>query len=459
MKKNYAFIAAFAALTVVSSCSKDKSAPAKDSSTATTRTSSAGDGKLDVLGYGYNVTGEYGNSSAATFKVIDIARLQSDAPNRVEVDLSKKQEGKLVTSENAESYSKKLSATLKATVGFAVFNATITGSYSDASSFSSKYVYSSYDLVIQEKRVKFNSTIDLLKNYVTPEFTADVQNNSAAYIVNKYGTHVLSDIILGAKLQVLYRSETSKSDRVTAAAAGLDVSIKKVFSLNTGLNFDQSSTNQNSSQSIHYKTYGGNPAISLIGTLSLDQTAPTINTVNWQASSTVENAELIGISNDGLIGIYELIANAGKRAEVESYVKQYMLDHNVQLGSDITALHRYFNGSTGDHYYSNFSNENPAGYNYEGIEAYVYKSPFKDAVPFYRYFNGTDHFYTMVPNANAPGYTYEGIQAYVYKTQVSGTVPLYRYYNGNDHFYSTFTTIPPGYHSEEVAAYVYKTQP
>ena len=65
-------------------------------------------------------------------------------------------------------------------------------------------------------------------------------------------------------------------------------------------------------------------------------------------------------------------------------------------------------------------------------------------IPLYRYYNGDgcDHFYTTgwgeLGNGNY-GWNFEGIQCYVYPDQRPGTIPLYRYYNGDgcDHFYTT----------------------
>lgn len=444
MKKNYALIAAFGAVFMISGCSKDKSAAVKDDNPSTNKPHSAVDGLYDVLGYGYNVTGEYGNSSAATYKVIDVERLKNDQPNRVEIDLSKKQEGKIFSADNAESYSKKISATLKATVGFALFKSTITSSYSDASSFSSRYVYSSYELMIQEKRNKFNATNELLRGYVTAEFTTDVQNNSAAYIVRKYGTHVLSDIILGAKLQVLYQSETSKADRTIAAAAGLDVGIGAIFNINTGLNYDKTSTSQNSSQRLHYKTYGGDPSKSLIGTLSLDQTVPTVNIANWQSTSNVPNAELIAISNDGLIPISDLIFDGAKKAEVENYIKQYLIDNQVTVDNDFTSqlvnINSFGAKKEGHHYLSTGMVDDWNYWSYLGSSFRAYNKPIPGTVPINVFFSqkGSDHFYTQGSVDDFSWWRSEGIAFYAYSQQFPGTIPIYLHTSkdGTDHYYT-----------------------
>ena len=450
------------------SCKKQNEITQSQNGTDKRKTFSAADGLFDVLGYGYNVTGEYGNSSAATYKIIDVARLKAEAPNRVETDLSKKQDNQLITSENVESYSRKVSANLKATTGFLFFKGSVSASYSDASAFSSKYVYGSYNLVIQEKRVKFNSTIDLLKNYITPEFTADIQNNSAEYIVRKYGTHVLSDIILGAKLEVLYQAQTSKSDRTVAAAAGMDVGIGKLFSINTGLGYDQASTSGNSSQKLHYRTYGGDPSISLMPTtVSLDQnTPPKVSVANWQSSSKVENAELIDISPDGLIAIYELISDPGKKAAVHQYVDQYLSDNKVKASAD--PIYQFYNGKNGGNHYAspdiNATNGNTGGWGLMGVDFKAFTSQVEGTVPVYLFYNNPsfDHFVTA-DRSSVNGFNdwqFYGTIFYAYPTQVPGTVPIYVYYNagGKNHYTTSEPNITsqfPGWTKFGVSFYAF----
>ncbi|RXM57273.1 hypothetical protein, partial [Chryseobacterium sp. CH1] len=59
--------------------------------------------------------------------------------------------------------------------------------------FDAKYIYGSYNLLIKQKRLRFNATTDMLADYVTPEFTQDLQTKSPQQIVQDYGTHVMVD--------------------------------------------------------------------------------------------------------------------------------------------------------------------------------------------------------------------------------------------------------------------------
>lgn len=337
------FVCGLAALLTVTGCKKtalDKR------ETQPTHPRSAGDGKNDLLGYGYDVTGEYANSSASTYSVFNADALKKDYPTRVEWDLSSKQEGILTSGEDAESYLKKRALTVSSTVGVSAFKATITASFSSSDAFSSKYVYSSFNLIIQQKRAKINADITLLKQYLQPTFIADIKNNSAQAIVDKYGTHVLTDIILGAKLEVMYRSETTKEDRTQAASAGVDVGVGKVFSINTGYNYSDNTTKSNYGQSLHYKTYGGEPSKSLIGDISIGTDVPKVNVKDWQASSSLDNAELIDFGPNGLVPLYEFIDDPLKKEAVKTYIAQYLKANQVVLINEVYARFTYENAHT-----------------------------------------------------------------------------------------------------------------
>lgn len=70
----------------------------------------------------------------------------------------------------------------------------------------------------------------------------------------------------------------------------------------------------------------------------------------------------------------------------------------------LAPLYRYFNPSVVDHFYTTNFNElggGGNGYNYEGIQSFIYPYPVKGSVPLYRYWQPqvSDHFYTTNPIA------------------------------------------------------------
>ncbi|RBL90244.1 MAC/perforin domain-containing protein [Chitinophaga flava] len=332
-KKNMPWLLVMACLAffVTPGCKKEEKP--KSNPYERTRPRSAGDGKNDLLGYGYDVTGEYAHSSASKFSVLNITAFQKDNPTRMEWDLSKKQIGKLVSGENAVSYLDKLKVNLDGTFGFGIFKGSIKAAYSDSNAFSSKYVYSSFDLLIQQKRGKISGGLTLLKQYLQPSFVWDIENESPEWIVSAYGTHVLTDITLGAKLSVMYRSETTNSARERASEIGVDVSVNKVFSVSVGLNYTytKKETEANFSQALHYETIGGDPSKSVIGDIPAGSTAPAVDISAWQASSSVNNSELIDFNKEGMIPIYEFIDNPVKKQAVIDYLRNYLQNNAAFL--------------------------------------------------------------------------------------------------------------------------------
>jgi len=131
-------------------------------------------------------------------------------------------------------------------------------------------------------------------------------------------------------------------------------------------------------------------------------------------------------------------------------------------GFDQGQLFRYYNASTGDHFYTTSWYELGPGINgwaFEQVAAHVGQRP--GTVPFYRFANGHSHFYsTNLNEGTNAGFSQEGTAGYVYTSQVPNSVPLYRYYNaGLDyHFYTTniaeLGNANSGFTLEGIAAYV-----
>ena len=131
-------------------------------------------------------------------------------------------------------------------------------------------------------------------------------------------------------------------------------------------------------------------------------------------------------------------------------------------GFDQGQLFRYYNASTGDHFYTTSWYELGPGINgwaFEEVAAHVGQQ--LGTVPFYRFNDGHSHFYsTDVNEGTNAGYSQEGTAGFVYTTQVPNSVPLYRYYNTglNYHFYTTdFAELgngKSGFALEGIAAYV-----
>jgi len=420
---------------------------------------SAVDGLYDLLGYGYDVTGEYANSDAAKFSVINVSKLKTDYFDRVETDLSSRKYGEVLGGENAVSYLSKITNKVGASASIPegeipktspsdgknlpipLFKLSVNKSFESSDSFNSKYVYSSYNLFLKQKRLKINADVELLKQYLQPSFVVDIQSSTPQQIVANYGTHVLKDIILGAKLSIKYRAETNASDRTNASTTGLDINVFGIFGINTSQTTTTQQTSNNTNWKLVFETIGGEPSASLSGSATAGL-APSISTVAWENSSSEANAELIDFSENGLIPIWELIPDAVKAQAVKTYVMQYLLNNQVVITPD--PVYVFYNNSFNHYTTADVNAVNGyANWTSQGIDFKAFSSPVNGAVPVYVFYNGPHFNHYTTANINAvngyPSWTSQGISFYAYPTQKPGTVPIYVYYrtSGKNNHYTT----------------------
>lgn len=413
----------------------------------------------NYLGSGYDATEEFANENSTGNQIIDINKFLIDYPTRVITEYPLSQEYVEEYGENAQKYSQ--AVTNKVDIGFSIpiFKQVLTSSFSSSQTstnkFDAKYIYASYNLMIKQRRYRFNSTASVLKDYLTDDFKNDLLVLSPQQIVQYYGTHVLLDLYTGAKMEVKFQSETNNQDRTYASRVGIKTGVKDIFNIDISNGVDTSSSLMNYNRKLSYRTRGGDPSKGFFGDLNLDQSNPQINISNWQNSSTPDNSVMVDIAKYGLVLIYDLVSDPTKKAQLKVYVDQYLIDNQVNLDYIAQPIYRYYNGGVGDHFYTRTSGGYPS-WGYEGVafNAYSYKAV--NTVPVYRYWNGRDHFYTTEPGAPT-GYSSEGIEFYAFNAQLPGTVPIYRYYNSRtgDHFYVRQAGSYNGYAFEGIAFFAY----
>lgn len=435
---------------------------------------SAGVGPYDVLGHGYDVTGFYAESSSAGFQIIDIARFKQDFSARVIDENPRIQEYKEDYGENSEQYSKSISNRASATTGFKLFGLSISGNFyssnDESSSFDIKYIYGSYKLLIKQKRYRLNASVVMLQNYLTPEFTFDLQNKSASQILRDYGTHVMIDIYTGGKFNMLYQAETSNEDRTLAARAGLKLGAHGIFNMSIAdsNSVDISASQQNYSKRIAYKALGGDPTQQIRGLINIDFSTPSISLTAWQNSVTPNNSVLVDFGQHGLIPIYDLIIDPIKKNELTLAVNQYIINGSVKNKyKRVPVYHLYLDGWANfkkskmeNHILTLFPKKEDRLMQNVGIVFYAYDQAKPGTVPIHRYRSEKlqDNFYTTVKKTYKD-YKYERVEFYAYPTSNAEYPlrPIYRYWSPKihwDHYYSTVNAYHVNYVSEGIEFYV-----
>ena len=420
-----------------------------------------GDQVYDFLGYGYDATGEYFTEGSTRFQVIDVVSFQQENSGRVVSNTSKVVKGEVISGENAEDYTRELSISTNVGIGIRLFGGSVKNSFKHTVDYSSKYAIASYNWMIQHKRVALNADAEFLQNYLTNEFREDLETKDASYIISRYGTHILTNIILGGRLEIMYRSSMVDEKRKSIASAGVTASYAKIFNAGTDIDYNMDLALKNSEQKLTYRMIGGEPTTSSPATLEITSGIyPRIDISEWINSCTPQRMNFIGAAPGSLIPIYELVKDQAKRTKLQLAYNNYISNNTLEMPNHGTPFYRYYHNGIGDHFYcragSGYSSQ---GYSFERIECYIYTYQANGTVPLYRYYDGRNHHYTIDWLGTVWGgkYKFERIECYVYPTQVEGTVPIFHYYNGKDHFYTREWSGEScqGYNHQRIEFYAY----
>lgn len=452
MKK--AFILFFSVSSLMVSCKQEIISPNTEDEMKTgisddKTVHSAADGKLDLLGYGYDLTGDHENSNPALFSAIDVEKLKNEHPDIIENLKIDSTETFFEVGGNAFEFLKNISSKKKfSRPEELLFKGLVDFNFSNADKWSSKYIYGLYSQRFINKRILMKKDKVLLMKYLNQQFIADINRLTAAELVKIYGTHILTDFRLGGKMEVIYQAETNNNNRSLAAAAGTEAAFAKVFGVRTPNAQDELVVKNNYNQNVTIRTIGGASEKIISGIKFGTDGSPivSINVPAWKSGITDNNAELIEI-NDA-IPLYELITDPAKKSQVQNYITEYFKAHQVTLTTDVVYI--FENAARKDYALSTNINTPQVypGWAYSDVvfKAYTYNPSV--AQPIYSYINNVngDHAYTTTKITLAD-WVAEGIPFYAYSSQVPGTVPVYQFYNSanTSHYYSTNRNATSGY--------------
>lgn len=285
-------------------------------------------GTYNALGFGYDVTGEYANASYIRTKIIDAQEFHLANPTSyVEIPISSG-EYKETYSANALIFSQKLSQNTNTTQNLAVFGKTIP--FANAvqnNKYDPTYIYGTYNSTIKTKRYLFEVSINKLISFLTDEFTSDIKQKTPSQIVDKYGTHVMTNIYVGGSYDLIFQAKTKNPDRERAAYLG----VKDYSSSNNSSLIGEASLNY--SKRIYYKTRGGAKAQNIAGMYNLDNITPSFDIAVWQSTLSNNNSVLVDFGQNGLVPIYDFVQDQAKKSELKMYIDQYLEANKVILGS------------------------------------------------------------------------------------------------------------------------------
>lgn len=419
-------------------------------------TRAAGDKEHDVLGYGYDVTGEYLHPMSVKNPVLDIDRYKKDFKGRLVTGSSSYGFDQMYYGYSASDYIKDI---MKET------NVSTTISYGDKNNpkdslpyfsgnisknnylkteyqYSTKYSFASVDAVRNHKYIRINDEISSLTKYLSPYFIEDLNRLSPERVVERYGTHVITDFIIGGRYKLMFRSVITDSKDAThkrktvssgfkAALSGMGFS----YNVDRTMQTDESLVKNNQHKELYVLFYGGN------GTnlkYDLEKGMPTgIDIQSWESSVNLENACLNEINWKETHPIYDFITDPIKKEQIKAAVIKYIKASKInelKLKPLYLYLHDGSPSTGGDHYTTTISDflDRNTGWKYNGdIEGYILAEQLDGTIPLYEYYNETvfDHYTTTLSNIHImfKGWVRLRTVGYIYKDYKSETTILYDY--------------------------------
>ncbi|MCH7412140.1 MACPF domain-containing protein [Belliella sp. R4-6] len=268
------------------------------------------------LGYGFDVRGEFAGISSVKSKIFDLEKLAEENSALIDIVETNQQAGKIdITAVNRNEFLMGLSDNFESTRGLSVFSGTIDAYFPD-SLISEDNVFASWTLT----RLFKNISIDLEgSEFLTQEFTNDLQNKNPEELVDKYGTHFINNVLLGHKLTIMYSSETENPDKEDAAILGLSVAMRNIFDIGSGSvkHVNAVLAEGNFSQILSYKAVGGD-STQMLQTEGDEDDFPKVDIQPWLNTLEEENMTFIGKE---ILPLYELIQDETLKTEVKNYIE------------------------------------------------------------------------------------------------------------------------------------------
>ncbi|MCC8145813.1 MAG: hypothetical protein LIO93_05095 [Bacteroidales bacterium] len=290
---------------------------------------SIGDGKFDALGHGYDITGKYLDASSTRALVVDVQSLNNKnliTPANLYQTTSSQYSGTNIVS-FSQDMSTGVGLTFLSFVGS--FNANFKSSYK----FDSKKSYAFYSHEFLRKSFTISATTNDLKSYLTANFKNHLISATPEEIVNLYGTHIMKNVYVGARLEAFLETESTSSDKKGAATAKMGKTFKSLFKVDLSYDVNENLAKQTRNSKFFYKTVGGITELVEGEYVDVDGTtikSPKLDMIKWSQSINDNNSRFVKINKNSLIPIYDLIDNATKKAAVKAYVEKYINDSKPQ---------------------------------------------------------------------------------------------------------------------------------
>ena len=268
------------------------------------------------IGYGYNVIdSSYVNSEQVktNYRIFDYNKLKNKDLVMLKDHSS---EDLYISGDSVSSYQAAVEAKLKSKISYGnAFSGSINAKFKTTSSSTSSALFYEYSHTTKAYQLILQCDFEEYKEMLTEAFKRDLLNLKIDTLFNRYGTHVITSVIMGGRFDLSYTMLSDEVIDTASLSASLDTSFK-AWGLNTSLNvsvdIENKAAENNTTINVESACYGGDH-------IQMNNEKAILSNYQQWLSTIDENPSLVGIRDiNSLIPIWELLGDsAEERARKE----------------------------------------------------------------------------------------------------------------------------------------------
>ncbi len=276
------------------------------------------------LGFGYDVNGEFASDIDVRAQILDWTKLDDEeyianiiAPNSTEE--------RYVYGKTLEAYQNSLTVKAGVDASFKGFSASVKTSFSTQTMSSSENEFASFRHITKKQSIKLHANLTAadLKKVMTDQAKADINNAAMPTLdlVKRYGTHVITGLILGGSLDYSMTADVSSMSKSVdwgvAVTAGFQAAASGVTVSTEYQEYEAVQKESSNFESRLYARGGESQYTSGKGSQAMYD--------SWLGSLS-DATKWVMVDYDGskLIPIWEFADDPDRKAQLETEIKAYL---------------------------------------------------------------------------------------------------------------------------------------
>jgi MAC/Perforin domain len=275
-------------------------------------------GIKEYLGKGYKGYEYYADPRSITTPIFDVSGLKG-----IEVQESPSYDGRFVYGQSKKDYFEELSASIALAGSYAGFSGEVIGNFSKQALINTNNVFATSNVTQAYYRLSLTDEAVLM-----PRAIEDLANLQPVALFDKYGTHYLKSIYIGARVSFNSSADITRVSKNFDMNATVKAAYAEVVKGESSGGSVAREDLQEVSNNRHIRVMGGDPAKA--NAIVEGTGEPSKNYNDW-SKSVPDYVSIADFDKGGLVPIYLLAATAERRAELEAAWKTYMEQHTDDI--------------------------------------------------------------------------------------------------------------------------------